>query len=296
MRTDISADLLQFFSQVAFRTSHISSFSATPNAVILNHRQVLSRQWQKRQIQFWGVSTARHDRLITFAETAISCPSQLVTSSYHSIRCSPTLLQSFVFSRFLLGLTQEQVHRLQKIQNNRAHIICLTSKHQHMTPVPKALHWLPVKTSIEYNMLWLCDRLELLPTMSWSSLNDTFHPHTLGQSITTCWQERNQILWSWNITYAAATLLNSLSGDIKHSPSLASSNLSWKPISSGVTTSNSHLFLLPSYAFLFSVVLWVGACGWILYSKHGNNKCPIIIKFTDDVCFLVRRVGCESNN
>ena len=43
--------------------------------------------------------------------------------------------------------------RTQKIQNNAARLILKRSKRDHVTPLSKELHWLPVKYRIQYKLL-----------------------------------------------------------------------------------------------------------------------------------------------
>ena len=46
-----------------------------------------------------------------------------------------------------------QTARLQRVQNNAARLITRTNKHDHITPVLKELHWLPVESGIAFKML-----------------------------------------------------------------------------------------------------------------------------------------------
>ena len=61
------------------------------------------------------------------------------------------LMCSFVLSRLdycnslLIDITSDQTHRLQKNQNHVAKVVFRKSKHEHVTPLLKKLHWLPVK-------------------------------------------------------------------------------------------------------------------------------------------------------
>ena len=48
------------------------------------------------------------------------------------------------------------LRRLQLIQNNAARLITRTRGTEHITPILKKLHWLPVKYRIEYKLLLLC--------------------------------------------------------------------------------------------------------------------------------------------
>ena len=66
---------------------------------------------------------------------------------------------SLVTSRFdycnglLCGIPEELICKLQRVQNNAARVITLTKKHNHITPVLKELHWLPVRKRIEFKIL-----------------------------------------------------------------------------------------------------------------------------------------------
>ena len=68
---------------------------------------------------------------------------------------------SLVTSRFdycnglLCGIPEELIRKLQRVQNNAARVITLTKKHDHITPVLKDLHWLPVRKRIEFKILLL---------------------------------------------------------------------------------------------------------------------------------------------
>ena len=68
---------------------------------------------------------------------------------------------SLVTSRFdycnglLCGIPEELIYKLQRVQNNAARVITLTKKYDHITPVLKELHWLPVRKRIEFKILLL---------------------------------------------------------------------------------------------------------------------------------------------
>ena len=58
----------------------------------------------------------------------------------------------------LYGLPDYQIKRLQRIQNTAARILTRTAKHDHITPVLKELHWLPVEKRIMYKIILLTYR------------------------------------------------------------------------------------------------------------------------------------------
>ena len=71
------------------------------------------------------------------------------------------IVQSFVCSRIdgnnslYYGLPNIQLQRLQRIQNAAARVITLRKKYEHITPVLKELHWLPVKYRVLFKILFL---------------------------------------------------------------------------------------------------------------------------------------------
>ena len=69
------------------------------------------------------------------------------------------LVHAFVTSRLdmgnslLFGLPQEQLARLQRIQNTAARVVTQTRKRSHITPILRNLHWLPVSFRINYKIM-----------------------------------------------------------------------------------------------------------------------------------------------
>ena len=53
----------------------------------------------------------------------------------------------------LYGLPQTMLKRLQRVQNCAARLICRRKKHDHVTPLLKELHWLPIHVRPTYKLL-----------------------------------------------------------------------------------------------------------------------------------------------
>ena len=53
----------------------------------------------------------------------------------------------------LYGLPKYLVKKVQMIQNTAARLVCCCQRYEHITPVLKHLHWLPVEKRIEYKIL-----------------------------------------------------------------------------------------------------------------------------------------------
>ena len=51
------------------------------------------------------------------------------------------------------GISQANLNKIQRIQNTLARVITNTSKFEHITPILKKLHWLPIKQGIDYKLL-----------------------------------------------------------------------------------------------------------------------------------------------
>ena len=54
---------------------------------------------------------------------------------------------------FIYGLPQNQISRLQHIQNTTARVVTLSRKSCHITPILKELHWLPVSQRIVFKLM-----------------------------------------------------------------------------------------------------------------------------------------------
>ena len=113
----------------------------------------------------------------------------------------------------------------QKIQNNAARLILKKSKRDHVTPLLKELHWLPVKYRIQYKLAMLAFR----------HFDGTLPPY-LSSSLCTCQPSRSlrssterllkipktnlKTFGERSFGYIAPTVWNSLPADLRASPSL----------------------------------------------------------------------------
>ena len=80
---------------------------------------------------------------------------------YLTTEATKSAINALVTSRldycnsFLVNLPASQILRLQRVQNNAARLITRTSRHDHITPVLRGLHWLPVASRIHFKVLVL---------------------------------------------------------------------------------------------------------------------------------------------
>jgi len=72
-----------------------------------------------------------------------------------------TLVQAFISScldycnSLLYGISDNLFRRLQSIQNAAARFLTRTSQRDHISPVLRRLHWLPVKQCVDYKLATL---------------------------------------------------------------------------------------------------------------------------------------------
>jgi hypothetical protein len=78
---------------------------------------------------------------------------------YINEEATKTLVNSLVTSRLdycnalLYGIPQQTMKKLQLVQNTSARVIKRTSRKDHITPVMKDLHWLPIEYRVNYKIL-----------------------------------------------------------------------------------------------------------------------------------------------
>ena len=72
-----------------------------------------------------------------------------------------TLIQAFVISKLdcgnalLTGVSCNLLRKLQRVQNMAARVITFTPRREHISPVLRSLHWLPIHRRIEFKILLL---------------------------------------------------------------------------------------------------------------------------------------------
>ena len=77
---------------------------------------------------------------------------------YLTQEASATMVHSLVTSRLdylnslLYGLPDYILKRLQLVQNNAAKLVMKKRKYDHVTPLLKSLHWLPINQRIQYKI------------------------------------------------------------------------------------------------------------------------------------------------
>ena len=93
-----------------------------------------------------------------------------------------TLVHAFISSKLgfcsalLYGLPKSVIDRLQYVQNCAARLVTRTRSSEHITPVLRRLHWLPVRQRITYKILLLT--YKALNGMAPRYIADLLQPYT----------------------------------------------------------------------------------------------------------------------
>ena len=125
------------------------------------------------------------------------------------------------------GITDEQLHRLQRIQNAAARLVLAKKKRDHITPLLQQLHWLPVKARCRYKLATLAYRFfdgSLAP-----SLAENLQQYTPSRNLRSAKDKllktpRYNLKTAGGRSFAVAApkIWNTLPPEIRHADSLAS--------------------------------------------------------------------------
>ena len=90
------------------------------------------------------------------------------------------------------GISQANLNKIQHIQNTR--VVTNTSKFEHITPILKKLHWLPIKQRIDYKLCLLTYKTLQIqqPTYLYNSLSLCLQDHLIHRF---CPSHMSEHLW-----------------------------------------------------------------------------------------------------
>ena len=142
------------------------------------------------------------------------------------------LIHAFVSSRLdhhnslLYGLPQHLISRLQRIQNQAARIVCCIQKFDHIQPVLKSLHWLPIPARIEYKILLLTFKcVHGTAPVYLSQLIEIYQParslRSEGQVLLKKTKSRTKTYGDRSFQHCAPYLWNNLPQDVRSISSLS---------------------------------------------------------------------------
>ena len=85
-----------------------------------------------------------------------------------SVDSTKTLVSAFVLCRLdycnslLSGCPKHLLEKLQKVQNSAARLVLKAHKRDHVSPLLRTHHWLPIQARIKYKLSTLCHSFFLI--------------------------------------------------------------------------------------------------------------------------------------
>ena len=136
------------------------------------------------------------------------------------------LIHAFVSSlldtcnSLLVGMPKKQIDKLQQIQNSAARLVSLLPKREHITPILKQLHWLPVSQRIHYKIIYFT--FKAIQQTSPTYLNELIKQYaptrplrSASQNLITPVTTRTQSFGARMFSAAAPQLWNSLPNSMR---------------------------------------------------------------------------------
>ena len=146
-------------------------------------------------VKYLGVrldqTLSMHDHISSVCRAAylelrrISTMRPFLTDSATARLVSATVTSKLDYSNSVLaGFPMEQISRLQRVQNSAARLVLRKRKRDHLMPLFHQLHWLPVKSRIQYKLAVMSYRLfdKTLPPYLSAALSVYHPPRTLRSS------------------------------------------------------------------------------------------------------------------
>ena len=147
---------------------------------------------------------------------------------YLTVDATKTLISAFVLSKLdycnslLSNSPNNLLDKLQKVQNSAARLVFRAKKRDHIQPLLKSLHWLPIKARIDYKLASVCHSFFCNTSPSYlSDLLSVYTPsrHLRSSTDTRTLKIPNVRTKSYghrSFSYAAPLVWNSLPRDIRH--------------------------------------------------------------------------------
>ena len=225
---------------ILFRKKTVTSASLPQSIQICNSE--ISFSDHARNLGFTVSSDMSLDKHISLVCRSAYFELHRISSirKFLTIQITNTLICAFVLSKLdycnslLANCPQNLLDKLQKVQNAAVRLIFQVKKTEHITPLMKKLHWLPIHQRIKYKLACHCYNFFNGTAPSYfSDLLTVYSPsRTLRTSSDTkllCIPRINSVTYGKrSFSFAAPSLWNSLPMSIRHSLSISSFRRSLK--------------------------------------------------------------------
>ncbi len=157
---EINSWMCQNFLQLNKENTEVIAFGKKYEVLKVNAYLDSRGQTTKNQVKNLGV-ILETDLSFSSHVKAVTKSAYYYLKNIARIRFFVELVHAFITSRvdycngLLTSLPKKTIRQLQLIQNAAARILTRTRKSEHITPVLRSLHWLPVTFRIDFKVLLL---------------------------------------------------------------------------------------------------------------------------------------------
>ncbi|PIK34210.1 RNA-directed DNA polymerase from mobile element jockey, partial [Apostichopus japonicus] len=150
---DDKTDVIFFHSKHSKRTIHLPSLrmgnDVIPPSSSVRNLGVLFDSYLSMENHINLISRSCYNQLHIIGRICPSLNEEVTKSLVHSLVTS-----CLDYCNALLnGTSCSSIKRLQRVQNTAARIITRTRRYEHITPVLRDLHWLPIHRRIDYKLI-----------------------------------------------------------------------------------------------------------------------------------------------
>ena len=216
-------------------------FSYLPKSIQICHSDI-SFTDSARNLGFTISSDMSLDKHISLVCRSAYFELYRISSIRHflSAKITNTLICAYVLSKLdycnslLANCPKYLLDKLQRVQNAAARLVFRAKKHEHITPLLKKLHWLPIEQRIKYKLSSIC--FNFFNNTSPAYISDLLTIYTPSRNLRSSSDSRllciprtkTSSYGRRSFTYAAPSLWNSLPKSVRHAQTLASFKRSLK--------------------------------------------------------------------
>ena len=158
----------------------------------------------------------------------------LSTEATKTLVCAMVLSRLDYCNSLLAGLPKCLLDKLQKVQNSAARLVCRSSRRDHITPLLRSLHWLPIQSRIDYKLASIC--FSYVSGSAPQYLSEVLHVYTPSRQLRSSADSRllriptvrTKGFGQRSFSFQGPTIWNKQPFSTRHSPSATSFRTSTK--------------------------------------------------------------------